>query len=218
MGRVNRRANALPGSCFYEIHISFSSYLSMFCRCMRNTDLMERRLILDSMDEVLRLLVTPTDCYHTLLENHFEVDPDPNKVPCGLYCSACNGEVEEFTGLFYRRKLRTLLTKHVLSSKVPMTCGVFIKLLKEKKKDYFHKKGIPGKQMGPIHALALQMVANKIIEVYVPPQHSSKVSTTGLLDKHLCVRLTNGIVPSEDGSYESDGSEGVNQLPAYVIE
>ena len=33
MGRVNRRANALPGSCFYEVHISFDSVVSRIDHC-----------------------------------------------------------------------------------------------------------------------------------------------------------------------------------------
>ena len=64
----------------------------------------------------------------------------------------------------------------------------FIKVLKKHKEDYFHKNDVPKQLMGPIHGLALQLLAKGIIELQVSDH--TKVGTKELNDKHILVALS----------------------------
>ena len=65
----------------------------------------------------------------------------------------------------------------------------FVKSLKIKKEDIFHADDVPSKLMGPIHALALQLLAKGIIELKVSDQ--TKVGTDNLNGTHIIVGLAN---------------------------
>ena len=80
----------------------------------------------------------------------------------------------------------------------------FIKSLKIKKEDIFHPDDVPKKLMGPIHALALQLLAKGIIELKVSDQ--IKVGTDNLNDTHIIVDLANAC-----------DSEGIT-MPAFCME
>ena len=108
MGRVDSHLDSVPGSNTYEIHISFDSIISMFGRIMRTPNATERSKQLIAMYEVLRFLVTPEECYHSYIENYFEVAEDKNKAPCGLFCTYCRGEVKYLTDRFKKQQLKLL--------------------------------------------------------------------------------------------------------------
>ena len=83
------------------------------------------------------------------------------------------------------------------------SCADFIKVLKAKKEDIFHASNVPNKRMGPIHALALQLLARGIISVDVVDR--TKLGTDKLREEHLTVSLPNA--PDSDGCV----------FPAYTI-
>ena len=62
MGRVDRKMDAEPGTCHYEVHISFKSVISLYVRIMSNPDKDERKWLHDKMMEVLKLLLIPKIC------------------------------------------------------------------------------------------------------------------------------------------------------------
>ena len=195
-GRVNRKMLAEPGAHTYEVHVSFDSYVSLYIRIHQNSDSTERKKQLVALHEVLDFLVTPTECYHSFIEKYFEYNADTEKEPCGLYCSFCRGLVPGFTGKFYKRQLVSFLSTSMFAGVARTTsCADFIKALKSKKEDIFHASNVPNKKMGPIHALALQLLSRGIISVDVVDR--TKLGTDKLREEHLTVSLPNA--PDSDG-------------------
>ena len=80
----------------------------------------------------------------------------------------------------------------------------FIKSIKENKTFIFHENHVPNKQMGPIHALVLQLLAKGIISVGV--SDVSKIGSDKLNATHIVITLPNAI-----------DSEGIT-MPAHMIE
>ncbi|KAL7529160.1 hypothetical protein ACHAXR_002820 [Thalassiosira sp. AJA248-18] len=203
LGRVVRTQTAEPGSNKYEIHISFDRVVSLYIRVMQNEDTAERQNQLVAMFEVLSFLVVPTDCYHSFIEAYFEVEePLEDKQPCGNFCSYCRGDTQSFTGRFYKSKMQSLLTTTVVSPKPQPKYKSFIQSIKAKKDEIFHPDDVPHKLMGPIHALALQMLAIGIIELHV--SDTTKIGTDKLSDSHVLIRVPNatderGTIMSEHG-------------------
>ena len=56
----------------YEVHIDFYSYVSLFVRVMQQKKVERRKIELKQLHEVVRLLVLPRACYHTVIEEYFE--------------------------------------------------------------------------------------------------------------------------------------------------
>ena len=61
------------------------------------------------------------------------------------------------------------------------------KRLSQGKKQFFHKKHVPHKFTGPIHALLMQMLASGIIHLVVTD--STKVGSEDLKDEHIELEL-----------------------------
>ncbi len=98
LGRVNRQQTVAEPNIFsYEVHLSFDSVISLFVQAMRNDDAAERKQQLLDMKAVACLLVTPSECYHSALEKHFEVYEEPNKLPCQRYCIFCRDGMQHFS-------------------------------------------------------------------------------------------------------------------------
>ena len=72
-----------------------------------------------------------------------------------------------FTGWFYPVKLICVLTGNVFNKGGNLHWREFIKVLKVNKTADFHEDYVPVKLMGPIHALAMQLLAEGIIELKV---------------------------------------------------
>jgi len=78
-----------------------------------------------------------------------------------------------------------------------------MKLLKTNKTTIFHSDHVPKLRTGPFHALALQLMANGIIDLKI--QDVTKIGTDKLTAEHVTIILPNG-------KYD-DGFE----LPAYMM-
>jgi len=202
MGRVDRKKNATPGTCHYQVHISFSSCISLYVRIMSTSDAAERKRLHHDMMEVVRLLMNPSVCYHTAIETYFEYLPEPDKMPCGSYCSACDQTITKSTGVIYRRQLMSLLATKV-NGDTKVTTKIFMKLLKTNKTTIFHADHVPRVRTGQFHALALQLLANGIIDLKI--QDVTKIGTDKLTAEHVTIILPNG--------KDDDGLE----LPAYMM-
>ena len=70
MGRVDRNPLSSVGDNRYEVHISFTCVVKLFVCIMQNPQVEERATQLASMMDVLRLLVTPNECQHVLMERY----------------------------------------------------------------------------------------------------------------------------------------------------
>ena len=203
LGRVDRQRNAEPGTNTYEIHVSFNSYISIFVRIMQNDDGAERQVQLRQLHEVLEFLLVPTTCFHSTIEHYFERRMEGDKCNCGHYCSFCREEHHDYTGkIFKKGLLHVLLTKLFSSTKAP-TCNELIKHLKSGKEKIFHADNVPSRNTGPIHGLALQLLAKRIIGLSVGD--STKVGTDKLANKHLIVKLLNS---------DDDGLS----MPSYLMD
>ena len=66
-----------------------------------------------------------------------------------------------------------------------------MKVLQVHKMDIFHKSDVLGTSMGPIHALALQLLAKKT-------SNCTKVGTEDLNEKHILVSLTANFCEAEN--------------------
>ena len=93
------------------MHVDFYSYVSLFVRIMQQKNPKRRKLELKQLDEVVRLLILPTTCYHTRIEEYFEWR-DFNKTDCMQCCSCCLGEAKHFTKRVNREGLILLLSKN----------------------------------------------------------------------------------------------------------
>ena len=203
LGRVDRQRNAEPGTNTYEIHVSFDSYISIFVRIMQNKDSSERQVQLRQLHEVLEFLLVPSTCYHTIIEHYFERQSEGEKCHCGDQCSFCLDEHDDFTGKVNKKGLlHVLLTKVFSSTKAP-NCPELIKQLKSHKAKIFHADNVPSRNTGPIHGLALQLIAKRIIGLCVGD--STKVGSDKLGKKHLIIKLLNA---------DDDGLS----LPSYMMD
>ena len=109
MDRVDRKMTAIPGTCLHQVHISFTSYASLFICIMSNKDKHERKRAYDQLQDVVKQLLYTEACYHTSLENCFEVEPVNNKQPCRKFCLSCDGSICKSTGVFFRCTLMLVL-------------------------------------------------------------------------------------------------------------
>ena len=199
---MNRRLTAEPGTCTYEVHVSFDSLVSLYLRIMRLEDKDERTIQLADMVAVVRFLVTPDNCYHTMLENYFEFHQDESKEPCGQYCTHCLGLVPDFTKRFKRGSIKSLLSKAVFDKDSKPNVRAFMKILKDNKGDLFHVDDIPKHFMVPLHAFALQLFAKEIIGFRI--SDTTKIGTKDLKLDHVLINLP---MVTVDGEF----------TPAYVI-
>ena len=172
----------------FEIHLSFDTLVTMFIRIKQGESDKERSIQLVALFEVLEFLVIPDECYHSYLEHYFEVVKDNNKEPCEHFCTYCKKDHLQFTGLFYSAKLLKILTAAILNKGGNLHWREFIKVLKVNKTDYFHEDDVPVKLMGPIHALAMQLLAKGIVQLKVSDR--TKVGTKSLNDKDIIVALS----------------------------
>ena len=74
MGRVDRLQNAEPGSNQYNIYLNLNTYLSLWMRVQLEPNSSVRDRQNNDILSVLRFLILPHECYHSVIESHFE-DP-----------------------------------------------------------------------------------------------------------------------------------------------
>ena len=153
---------------------------------MTNSDASERKRLANHLFDVLRLLVIPSQCYHVAIERYFEWDVH-TPGSCNNMCSYCCGAHITFTGQFIRRQVEGVLTS-LFSVKLMVPPGELKKALNDSRKKIFI---IPPKNMGRIHALMLQLIANGILELGV--SDSNKVGKDKLNAKDVGLKLATTI-------------------------
>jgi hypothetical protein len=209
MGRVDRNQNRRAGFNRYEVHTDFHSFLSQWVRAMQNRDSGVRNRFIRCFYDVNSILFTPDRCYHILFEEYFENDAvHVDRQPCEHYCSFCTGAYKEMTGLFRRDRLTNiLLTKFLVGS---MNAKSLLAFLKSEKDNYFAEGSVPNRQVGPIHALAIQLVCKGSIIPTVDDKFHNLIGTENLKSNHIIfkagVRQENGVVVpivNTDGAWES---------------
>lgn len=204
MGRVNRLLLGLPGTNTFEVHVSVDSHASLFVRIMSGDVPSERKQLLGQMQEVLVLLFDPAgDCYHLTVESHFELQQQ-QKPPCQFYCSNCLGTIKQQTGIFYKRKVISILATKIFSGGKTTHYKAVIKAIKENKAFIFHENHIPKTKMGPIHALVLQLLAKGILALGVLDM--TKIGKKEFSAQHVSFTLPNA----------TDG-DGI-LMPAYMMD
>ena len=185
MGRLNRDDQARTPPDKYHIFVSFSLYISLYLRIMKEKQLCERNLQLGELMDVLRFLLLPQNCYHLTLESYFGhpslIQP---RLPCGRLftcgnrCTYCRKDHHEFSTPFHKSKLvRFLSTKVFLQG--PIGVNKMIKLLGNNKKVFF-PVGYSSLPQGKIHGLFLQLVAAGIVSLDIATASSLKVGTDRL--------------------------------------
>lgn len=80
-GRVDRRLTAIPGSNTYEVHLLFGYLISLYIQILSTPDANARRTKLFAMYKVVRILLTPSEYYHSYLETYFEYQVENSKQP-----------------------------------------------------------------------------------------------------------------------------------------
>ena len=195
MGRVNR--TQLMDDCCFQIHASLSCFISAFVRIMTNKESSERARTASHLWDVLRLLITPEQCYHKSIEKYFEWNVHtPGQ--CENMCSYCCGATKTFTGLVNRMQVVGVLTA-VFHANPEVHPDVLKEAIKSSKKKIFV---VPSKFMGQIHGLILQMIANNILSLHVGD--SNKLGKDTLTTKDVVVKLSTTL------------SGGILQ-PAYML-
>ena len=195
MGRVDRKPveNWVSGDINkYEVHISFPCVVKLYARIMQHPDKKERNMQEQSMMEVLKLLVLPSECQHVILENYFEHPDGRQREACRNKCRKCSG-IKELTGMIYRQKLTSCLVSFC-SRGTMETPTTLVKFVKDNKDTIFHKNNVPRRSIGPIHALCLQLVASGIIHLCISESNRNKIGKTDIGLHSVVVGLgkTNG--------------------------
>ena len=115
-------------------------------------------LELEQLEELVGLLILPTTCYHTWIEEYFEWSNCKKETNCIQFCSCWFGEVKHFTKRVSKDGLILLLSTQMNISNTALSVNELLKLLKTSKDLIFHNDNIPKtNQMSQVHALALQM-------------------------------------------------------------
>ena len=170
---------------------------------MSNGDKHERKRACEQLQHVVKLLLHTEACYHTSLENYFEVEPEQHKQPCGSFCSSCDGSIRKSSGVFFRRALMSVLATNI-NGRSNVTPKALIKMLKSNKHLIFHKDHVPNTTMSQYHALALQLIAKGVIGLNVT--ENSKIGTNKISTDNIGIMLLNGT--DRDGII----------LPAYMLD
>ena len=131
-------------------------------------------------------LVVPPKCYHTQLENHFEWITD-TKQPCNTNCSVCLGESSQFTGIVRRSHITSVLCSTLQMHNSASTPDSLKAAITKRKKDIFVDNTTSA---GPIHALLLQLFANRIIKFNI--KDNNVIGTDKLSLKHITIQLVYG--------------------------
>jgi len=186
MGRVARLLDPLC-SDRYEIHLSYPLVISLYVRIQQQPNKDERNKQLESFYEVLRYLLIPNKCFHSGVESYFGEDTNSSSNPCRDSCSFCTGIHKELTGEFNKRKLVGLLTTEFFNGVAPKH-DKFTKFVKDKRNDIFEEGQAPGKLVGPIHALCLQLIAKGLVELDINTSEKKYVGTDKLQSNHVVIR------------------------------
>ena len=108
--------------------------------------------------------------------------------------------------------LQSLLADKVHGSS--KTIGQFVKLMKAHKGLIFHEDDVPGREMGQVHALCLQMIAKGIIVLKVDDK--TKVGTDKTTRRELAAtcpivkRARNGLTYCYESYRMDEMWEGIN--------
>ena len=193
MGRVDRIpvGDAADDSSDnrYEVHLSFSCLISLFIRIMQHPKSSERKTQLGMMHDVLELLVSPETCQHALMEKYFARPGTSTEcIPCQSMCNYCSrGSAVGIAGAVYRDRLCNILITFCARNGQPTTASL-IKCIKLNKDKIFHKRDIP-RSMGPVHALCLQLIATRILELQVSSERRHLIGKRGIMPINVIVRL-----------------------------
>ena len=196
----------------YEIHVDLYSYVSLFIRIMQVDNPEERKVQLKQLHEVMLFLVVPTACYHKVIEEYFEWERATDKRDCMHYCSKCLKEVGGFTKRVNKEGLQSMLADKVHGSS--KTIKEFVKIMKAQKGLIFHEGDVPGREMGQVHALCLQMIAKGMIELKV--NDKTKVGTDKIARGDLSVscpivkRVRSGLTYCYESYRLDEMWEGIN--------
>ena len=156
------------------------------------------------MHEVLSMLVLPKTCYHVAIGRKFEWEWCPTKEDCGDYCSKCcnNGEeAKNFTKRVKKHGLQALLADKVRGSE--LSVKEFMQTLKKWKAAVFHKDDVPGRDVKQVHALALQLIAARIIALKMKTR--LKIGTDKVTKHDLVVFSSNNKRTREGEEYCRQG-------------
>ncbi|KAL7539694.1 hypothetical protein ACHAXR_009496 [Thalassiosira sp. AJA248-18] len=191
MGRVDRGHDAIRGEHRYQVFLSFNVVMNLFLRIYQNVSLSVRTIEFAEAYRVLHMMVLPVECYHVALEEHFEQpsDTEVHRDPCGNFCTYCLNDHRNFTQRFARQQLVDVLLCEVFDNgPVPIT--KFMKSLTENTSVIYGDNEELIKQLEPgnIHALALQLVAARFVEVFVSDEHL--IGKAKLNKSDLSIRLT----------------------------
>ena len=155
---------------------------------MQHPDVSERATQFAAMFEVLVVLVVPYKCQHALLEEYFA---NPNSTcqytPCQSMCNFCSRGAVSLTGRINRARLCELLVGFCAGKE--NTTAQLVKFIKLNKTSIYHKNDVPKTIVGPIHAICLQLIAVRILELSVLDKKKDLVGTKGIVPAHVTVRL-----------------------------
>ena len=130
------------------------------------------------------------------------------------YCSKCLNQVRGYTKRVNKEELQPLQADKVHGSS--KTAGNFVKLMKAHKGLIFHEDDVPGREMGRVHALCLQMTAKGIIELKMDDE--TKMGTDKVTRRELsvacpiitCKRVRNGLTYYYESYRMDEMWEGIN--------
>ena len=127
----------------------------------------------DELHSILRCLVLPEQCFHSLIENHFE-NPRRNdtKDGCNDQCSYCDGSYRNFGARLSKSQLIAVLTTHVFSKGLLPAMSLISRISSKENKLIKQAiwKGKGGQvNAGHVHTLELMLIASKILKLSVPP-------------------------------------------------
>ncbi len=99
MGCVDRLHNSAHGTNMYNIFLNVNTFISLWLRvhCESNVSVRDRQH--DTLFQILGMLILPQQCYHAMVEQHFERPSTYNgDQTCNNNCLYCDRSYQSFCG------------------------------------------------------------------------------------------------------------------------
>ncbi len=198
MGRVDRLHDSVTGTSTYTIFLNVSTFISLWLRINSESNISVRDKQRSALFDILRMLILPRQCYHEMIEQHFERPSTyVGENSCNNNCSYCDGTYKSFCGTISKHQLISILTTSIFENGM-ITATSLVGLLSSKDKKRVKQaiwKGNANVSPGQVHALVLMLLASNLLTITAP----SPLST----DKHTPLKsvkfaLTKELASSAD--------------------
>ena len=171
MGRVDRLHDSATGTNTYNIFLNVNTFISLWLRIQSESNVSVRDRQRNDLIAIFRMLILPRQCYHEMIEQHFERPSTYNgEQTCDNNCSYCDGSYKSFCGRISKHQLMVILTTRIFE-KGSIPAMSFVAMISSKSNKRIKQaiwKGNANVKPGNVHALVLMLLATNILSITAP--------------------------------------------------